>query len=170
MPPRLRYRTKRNRFFTISSMPQCNGAQVWDAKPQVAGINRRLPDTAFYRVGIESGRVEGVQHPQKGRNASEIEGILGWRRGSESNRRMRLLQSPALPLGYPATGHARKSSPLKSGRKSSFASFTGIPTSFGSKGTFWNPTPGCLLGRRLNPIGPDSPAPESGFRRTDNNL
>ena len=26
-----------------------------------------------------------------------------WRRGSESNRRMRLLQSPALPLGYPAT-------------------------------------------------------------------
>ena len=27
----------------------------------------------------------------------------GWRRGSESNRRMRLLQSPALPLGYPAT-------------------------------------------------------------------
>ncbi len=26
----------------------------------------------------------------------------GWRRGSESNRRMRLLQSPALPLGYPA--------------------------------------------------------------------
>lgn len=25
-----------------------------------------------------------------------------WRRGSESNRRMRLLQSPALPLGYPA--------------------------------------------------------------------
>src|SRR5260370_19404140 len=27
-----------------------------------------------------------------------------WRRGSESNRRIRLLQSPALPLGYPATG------------------------------------------------------------------
>ena len=26
-----------------------------------------------------------------------------WRRRSESNRRMRLLQSPALPLGYPAT-------------------------------------------------------------------
>src|SRR5439155_20378745 len=26
----------------------------------------------------------------------------GWRRGSESNRRIRLLQSPALPLGYPA--------------------------------------------------------------------
>ena len=25
-----------------------------------------------------------------------------WRRGSESNRRMGLLQSPALPLGYPA--------------------------------------------------------------------
>src|SRR5690349_10283423 len=25
-----------------------------------------------------------------------------WRRGSESNRRIRLLQSPALPLGYPA--------------------------------------------------------------------
>ena len=25
-----------------------------------------------------------------------------WRRRSESNRRMRLLQSPALPLGYPA--------------------------------------------------------------------
>jgi hypothetical protein len=27
---------------------------------------------------------------------------LHWRRGSESNRRIRLLQSPALPLGYPA--------------------------------------------------------------------
>ncbi len=26
----------------------------------------------------------------------------GWRRGSELNRRIRLLQSPALPLGYPA--------------------------------------------------------------------
>jgi len=26
----------------------------------------------------------------------------GWRRGTESNRRMGLLQSPALPLGYPA--------------------------------------------------------------------
>jgi hypothetical protein len=29
---------------------------------------------------------------------------LDWRRGSESNRRIRLLQSPALPLGYPADG------------------------------------------------------------------
>ena len=28
--------------------------------------------------------------------------VSRWRRGSESNRRMRLLQSPALPLGYPA--------------------------------------------------------------------
>lgn len=28
--------------------------------------------------------------------------LLKWRRGSESNRRMGLLQSPALPLGYPA--------------------------------------------------------------------
>ena len=31
--------------------------------------------------------------------------VLGkkiWRRGSESNRRMQLLQSRALPLGYPA--------------------------------------------------------------------
>src|SRR5262245_56185676 len=28
---------------------------------------------------------------------------LRWRRGSESNRRMQLLQSRALPLGYPAT-------------------------------------------------------------------
>ena len=34
-------------------------------------------------------------------------GILSWRRGSESNRRMQLLQSRALPLGYPARG-ARK--------------------------------------------------------------
>ena len=32
----------------------------------------------------------------------KIRGIRDWRRGSESNRRMRLLQSPALPLGYPA--------------------------------------------------------------------
>ena len=29
-------------------------------------------------------------------------GTTTWRRGSESNRRIRLLQSPALPLGYPA--------------------------------------------------------------------
>ena len=29
-------------------------------------------------------------------------GLGSWRRGSESNRRIRLLQSPALPLGYPA--------------------------------------------------------------------
>ena len=28
--------------------------------------------------------------------------FVTWRRGSESNRRIRLLQSPALPLGYPA--------------------------------------------------------------------
>src|SRR5690606_22482622 len=28
--------------------------------------------------------------------------VWSWRRGSESNRRIRLLQSPALPLGYPA--------------------------------------------------------------------
>jgi hypothetical protein len=28
--------------------------------------------------------------------------IKNWRRGSESNRRIELLQSPALPLGYPA--------------------------------------------------------------------
>ncbi len=27
---------------------------------------------------------------------------MEWRRGTESNRRMGLLQSPALPLGYPA--------------------------------------------------------------------
>ena len=31
-----------------------------------------------------------------------------WRRGSESNRRIRLLQSPALPLGYPATRVGQK--------------------------------------------------------------
>ncbi len=31
-----------------------------------------------------------------------------WRRGSESNRRMRLLQSPALPLGYPAPMTSRR--------------------------------------------------------------
>ena len=30
-----------------------------------------------------------------------------WRRGSESNRRIRLLQSPALPLGYPAVRTCR---------------------------------------------------------------
>ena len=34
----------------------------------------------------------------------------GWRRGSESNRRMQLLQSRALPLGYPAT-HRGESKP-----------------------------------------------------------
>ena len=28
-----------------------------------------------------------------------------WRRGTESNRRMGLLQSPALPLGYPADNY-----------------------------------------------------------------
>ena len=125
-----------------------------------------------------------------------------WRRGSESNRRMRLLQSPALPLGYPATGRAWKSNPLQRARKSSFASFdlfvcVGrrayirgaqslsrglsdqavtlrnprlVPIGSASMGSFWNPTPGCLQGRRLNPIGLDSPAAESGFRGTDNSL
>src|SRR5437764_889636 len=33
---------------------------------------------------------------------------LVWRRGSESNRRIRLLQSPALPLGYPAVTEDQK--------------------------------------------------------------
>src|SRR2546429_1093688 len=35
-----------------------------------------------------------------GRGNTDFQGA--WRRGSESNRRIRLLQSPALPLGYPA--------------------------------------------------------------------
>src|ERR1044071_2177579 len=34
--------------------------------------------------------------------------MMFWRRGSESNRRIRLLQSPALPLGYPAAFVERK--------------------------------------------------------------
>src|SRR6266849_4690062 len=33
-----------------------------------------------------------------------------WRRGSESNRRMQLLQSRALPLGYPATASSSSTS------------------------------------------------------------
>ena len=35
--------------------------------------------------------------------------VYRWRRGSESNRRMQLLQSRALPLGYPATELTLKS-------------------------------------------------------------
>src|SRR6266545_4449940 len=43
---------------------------------------------------------------------------MSWRRGSESNRRMRLLQSPALPLGYPAA--VPKLSSLLASRKFKF--------------------------------------------------
>jgi hypothetical protein len=43
-----------------------------------------LPDAAFYRGGIESRKIAGAQEPKNGRNASEFEEILGWRRGSES--------------------------------------------------------------------------------------
>ena len=41
----------------------------------------------------------------------------GWRRGSESNRRIRLLQSPALPLGYPAVCSEAKNKAVSSPRK-----------------------------------------------------
>ncbi len=43
-----------------------------------------------------------------------------WRRGSESNRRIRLLQSPALPLGYPAASTANHSSVFQD-RKANFS-------------------------------------------------
>lgn len=35
-------------------------------------------------------------------SSPDSEGIGEWRRGSELNRRIQLLQSRALPLGYPA--------------------------------------------------------------------
>jgi hypothetical protein len=48
---------------------------------------------------------EGRDERERARQSSmETAGGMKWRRGSESNRRMGLLQSPALPLGYPAMG------------------------------------------------------------------
>ena len=44
--------------------------------------------------------------------------VWNWRRGSESNRRIRLLQSPALPLGYPATRLRCEIKSLSKARKS----------------------------------------------------
>jgi hypothetical protein len=40
-----------------------------------------------------------------------IKGILVWRRGSESNRRIKVLQTSPLPLGYRALGVSVSSPP-----------------------------------------------------------
>gem|GEM_PF-3746753 len=45
-----------------------------------------------------------------------------WRRGSESNRRIRVLQTPALPLGYPAVKNRQHSIHQRSNCKSQPAS------------------------------------------------
>ena len=45
----------------------------------------------------------------------------GWRRGSESNRRIRLLQSPALPLGYPAIQPTERLNQILSRASSNFS-------------------------------------------------
>src|SRR5450759_4641136 len=62
------------------------------------GIMKRRRESVFNlrRIG------KGEWNPCHIRNTSCLFQTT-WRRGSESNRRMRLLQSPALPLGYPAT-------------------------------------------------------------------
>ena len=77
-----------------------------------------------------------------------------WRRGSESNRRMRLLQSPALPLGYPAAV-PKLSSPLAP-RKFKFISDGFFPAHY--QGTPLRPVGSPILD--LNP--PTGVTRESG--------
>src|SRR5581483_115204 len=50
----------------------------------------------------DSGIRSGIRWPLEDSERSVTATRYDWRRGSESNRRIRLLQSPALPLGYPA--------------------------------------------------------------------
>ena len=58
----------------------------------------RLGNARVKRVGSPWGPEPFLCEVERGKG-------MEWRRGTESNRRMGLLQSPALPLGYPAINH-----------------------------------------------------------------
>ena len=70
--------------------------KTWSRRQILANTRAMVRNTIF------AGAFAGVSGQSIFINPCRTHGS-DWRRGSESNRRMRLLQSPALPLGYPAT-------------------------------------------------------------------
>ena len=81
-------------------------------RPQDAESRLKKRDYPFLKPGIDFGKIGLEMETKKNDGTLTDNKIRVWRRGSESNRRIRLLQSPALPLGYPAVGPRLKIEPF----------------------------------------------------------
>src|SRR5690349_605142 len=91
---------------TINQQPRANSKKAFHenslSQPMFSD-HKTLLDSNILVTPRESLSYRGMPKPSPEHFQFLMFMFKDWRRGSESNRRMRLLQSPALPLGYPAT-------------------------------------------------------------------
>ena len=94
------------RTFWFEPVKRCRVASV-SATPNARRIAFQQVVPEYLRTFIELSQVKKLLALLLALEVCEVvtpspNSVWKWRRGSESNRRIRLLQSPALPLGYPA--------------------------------------------------------------------